>query len=261
MELRVCLLGPLDVRRDGVPVGRPAGRQRTILAMLLLDPRRAVSRDRLATELYGDDPPASAAANLRGYVSGLRRWFARTAPTRHGDVLPHGDGTGWSLSLTGARLDVDAFEADLLAGRAAAARGDWPAARHRLSAAVLAFRGTPMVDIALGPVLGARATLLTCQWLTAVEEYADVLLTLGDNTLAQEVLVEFLMANPTRERAWCHLMLARYRAGDTAGALTAFRTARSALVDLVGVEPGGALAALHRRVLNRDPALDLPLRR
>ncbi|MEV4535211.1 BTAD domain-containing putative transcriptional regulator [Asanoa sp. NPDC049518] len=255
MGLSVFLLGPLDVRRDGASVAPPMGRQRTILAMLMLNPQRGVSRARLATELYGDAPPASAAANLRSYVSGLRQWLAATAVPAAGGVLPHGDGGGWSLSLACDDIDVRAFESDLVAGRQAVLGGDWQVARRRLSRAVRAFRDAPLVDVAKGPVLTARATLLTSQWFAAVEEYADVLLRLGRYVLVQELLVEFLAANPTRERAWGQLMLACYRAGDTAEALRSFRTARAALLDLLGMEPGEGLDHLHRQILSRDPSL------
>ena len=51
-------------------------------------------------------------------------------------------------------------------------------------------------------------------------------------------------------------MLALYRCGRQSDALRAFQTARSTLIDEFGVEPGAALLALERAVLDRDPALE-----
>jgi tetratricopeptide (TPR) repeat protein len=50
-------------------------------------------------------------------------------------------------------------------------------------------------------------------------------------------------------------MLALYRAGRQADALTAFRDARRHLHDELGVEPGAALQQLHQQILTADPEL------
>ena len=53
-------------------------------------------------------------------------------------------------------------------------------------------------------------------------------------------------------------MLALYRSGRQAEALEAYREARRALVEEIGVEPGAELRKLHDAILAQDPALDLP---
>jgi len=84
------------------------------------------------------------------------------------------------------------------------------------------------------------------QWQAAIEEYADVLLPLGQQTQSRELPLRLLSMHPGRERAWGQLMLACYRDGDLPGALEAFRSARATLADRLGVEPGAELVALHR---------------
>ena len=56
-------------------------------------------------------------------------------------------------------------------------------------------------------------------------------------------------------------MLALYRSGRQAEALAAYRHARRALVDEIGVEPGRELRRLHDAILRQDPALDAVRRR
>ena len=52
-------------------------------------------------------------------------------------------------------------------------------------------------------------------------------------------------------------MLALYRSGRQAEALDVFRRARTELVDQFGIEPGSALRAMERAILQQDATLDL----
>ena len=53
-------------------------------------------------------------------------------------------------------------------------------------------------------------------------------------------------------------MLALYRSGRQSEALEAYRQARDALVEQIGVEPGAELQRLQQAILAQDPALDPP---
>jgi WD40 repeat protein len=71
--------------------------------------------------------------------------------------------------------------------------------------------------------------------------------------------LEVLVArDPLREGLQAQRMLALYRSGRQAQALQAYRQARSALVEQIGVEPGPALRELHDAILRQDPQLDPP---
>ena len=63
--------------------------------------------------------------------------------------------------------------------------------------------------------------------------------------------------HPLRERVHAQLMLALYRCGRQAEALDAYRRARRALTDELGLEPGDELKRLERAILQHDPALEL----
>ncbi|MGX7672361.1 AfsR/SARP family transcriptional regulator [Plantactinospora sp. DSM 117369] len=121
MELAVGPLGPLDIRQDGEPVAAPVGNRCRILVLMLLD-GGAVSRSRMAAELWGPEAPRSAPANLRSYLSGLRAWLADRA-----DLIR--DGSGWQLvPPSRVRLTVDVEEyADVLVKR-----GEYEAAQAML---------------------------------------------------------------------------------------------------------------------------------
>ena len=50
-----------------------SGRQRALLAFLLLNANHAVSIERLVDELWGDTPPEKAVKVIQTYVSRLRK--------------------------------------------------------------------------------------------------------------------------------------------------------------------------------------------
>lgn len=225
--------------------------------MLLLTPQRAVARNRLTAELWGAAPPRSAAANLRTHVSGLRSWLGDCLPeTAESGLLSTGN--GWALGFAQrmtVTIDVHGFERDLRTGRQLVDANDLCGAEPYLRRAALACRGVPLQDIPQGALLSARAAVLTAQWLSAVEEYADLLIKLGDYERARTVLHDFVGDHPARERAWRGLLLACYHQGDLAAVVSTYRSARRALAEELGVEPGAELTVLYRSMLRRDPRL------
>ena len=52
-KLEFCLLGPMVVRRGGVALPLPRGRQRAVLALLLLNAGQVVSVGEIAETLWG----------------------------------------------------------------------------------------------------------------------------------------------------------------------------------------------------------------
>src|SRR4051812_10811609 len=111
------ILGPLEVSRSGraVPLGGP--RQRAVLALLLLEPNRVVSLDRLAEDVWAGHPPEGWVTTVQIYVSHLRQALepdrARGAA---GEVLVTRN-PGYLLRVGREQLDAaqfqDGFAADL----------------------------------------------------------------------------------------------------------------------------------------------------
>src|SRR3954447_24135172 len=114
------LLGPLSVRRDGEPTAIGGQKPRALLATLLLEPNRVVSRDQLIDALWGETPPDTARNTIQVYVSQLRK------------LLPEGM---LETAPPGYRLTVDPESVDLFRflrlceeGRTRLAEGDAAAA-------------------------------------------------------------------------------------------------------------------------------------
>ena len=127
--MRFSVLGPLRVEDDGAAPAITAGRDRIVLAMLLLHPDRVVSGDRLIDAIWGEDPPATARGQLQTCVSRLRR------------ALPAGtirtDPAGYGVRVSRDDLDLTRFDELAAAGRVPRRRSTsgtvrrWPAWRAR----------------------------------------------------------------------------------------------------------------------------------
>ena len=71
------------------------------------------------------------------------------------------------------------------------------------------------------------------------------------------MLERLLERNPYREHLIAQLMLALFRAGRQADALAVASSARTRLLEDLGLEPCRELVELELAVLRQDPALDL----
>jgi DNA-binding SARP family transcriptional activator len=71
VEFRI--LGSMEILDRGRRVQLPSGRGRSLLALLTLHAGEPVAAERLIDELWGADPPATAATVVQGLVSRLRK--------------------------------------------------------------------------------------------------------------------------------------------------------------------------------------------
>ena len=235
----VRLLGPLEVRLGDGPVELGPRKQRAVLAMLALEPGRTVSADRLAEGLWGDELPPSAAKMVQHYVSHLRRAL-------DGDgvrIVTHG--RGYELQLP--ERDVDAVRFERLVGES------------RPRDALALWRGDALADLTDEPFAAAEIRRLEELRVRAAECAIDADLEAGRHAEVVGELDTLVAAHPLREHLHAQRMLALYRSGRQSEALEAYREARRALVDEIGVEPGAELQRLHDAILAHDPALDLPV--
>ncbi|MDG4798268.1 BTAD domain-containing putative transcriptional regulator [Micromonospora sp. WMMD1082] len=226
-------------------------KQRLLLAALLLRANDTVGTSELASVLWADQPPPSAAANLRTYVRGLRQLLGGDD---RGDRIPAAAG-GYLLRVGPDERDLDRFDAAAARGREALAAGDAVRAEVELGGAVELWRGMPLADLPLPPVLARRVAPLQERRLLAEEDYAEAMLQLGAVVEVVHRLRVLLDEHPLRQRAWGQLMLGLYRIGDVAGALDAFRQARQILAEETGLDPAPHLTRLHDDILHHRPGL------
>jgi YVTN family beta-propeller protein len=242
--MRVEILGSLQVRDGGRDCSVGSGRQRTLLALLVLHNGEVVSSDRLVDALWGEQPPATAAKALQGYVSQLRRSLSAEAiETR---------GTGYALRV--GETDVAEFERLIDRSRSEQPRD----AAATLRAALALWRGPPLVDVEYELWAQPEIARLEDLRLAALDARVAADLELGEHARVVSELESLVVEHPLRERLHGQLMLALYRCGRQADALEAYAQARARLVDELGIEPGPELQALQRGILEQDPGLAAP---
>ena len=247
LELRV--LGPLEVWRDGQALALPGAASRRLLAALALRAGRWVSTERLIDEVWGAQPPASARKALQMHVSRLRGALAGDA----GILLsgPH----GYRLALAPEQFDAARFERLSDEGRRALAESDAPVAHRCLAAALALWRGPPLEGLG---VLEPEVARLEEARLVALEQRIDADLLLGRHIELVGELQQLVGEQRWRERFHAQLMIALYRSGRQSDALDAYRRARAAFAEELGIEPGAVLRDLEGAILRHDRTLDAP---
>ena len=246
MEFRI--LGPLEVIAKSRVVPLDAPKQRALLALLLVRANEPVPRDLLIEELWAGRPPPSATKVLQTYVSQLRRVLGR-------DVIRTAPSAYELLADAGS---FDLFRFDQLVANARAAG---PAtANGMLREALSLWRGPPLAEFAYEQWAQPEIDRLEELRLEALQERIESDLALGASAELVAELELLVGQYPLREGLRAQLMLALYRSGRQAEALAAYRDARRALVETLGIEPALPLRQLERAILDQDPALALTLR-
>lgn len=249
----LSLLGPLYVRGDDGEVVIAAPKQRVVLAALLVRANRVVSFDEFAEDLWDGAPPPAARATLRNYVKSLRHLLG---PETGGRIVTKAP--GYMIRLADGELDTLRLERLCARGGAAVRSGEWGVASALLADALALWRGTPLVDVPSAALAGRALPSLDRLRSQAAEWRVDADLRLGRHADLVLQLPSLIADYPLRERFHAQFMLALYRSGRAAEALTAFEHARRLLADQLGADPGPELRSLHERILRCDAVLAEP---
>jgi tetratricopeptide (TPR) repeat protein len=173
------LLGPLTVRCQGAVVPIARGRQRVLLAALLLEAGQLVKVSQLIDVIWGATPPASAVACLHNQVSRLRDGLGEVGRTR---VLTQPG--GYTMHLEPGELDVARMQALVMSAQAAARDCAWNDASAVAASAMLLWRGEPLADVG-SKVLARRIPQLTEIYLQAVDVKLEADRKLGHGAVYQ----------------------------------------------------------------------------
>jgi DNA-binding SARP family transcriptional activator/streptogramin lyase len=247
LALRFCILGPLEVREGGRELPLGAGRQRALLALLLVHADELISSERLIEELWSGRQPPSAHKALQGYVSQLRRALpADTILTR---------GSGYVL----VTAETDAGEFERLTKLAAEQQAD--EAIVTLQRALALWRGRAFEEFEYEDWAQLEISRLEELRLSATEHRIEPELELGHHAQLVPELEALVADHPLREQLRGQLMVALYRTGRHADALDVYTRGRQVLRDQFGLEPSPFLTELQRQILSHDSSLTTPVRR
>lgn len=251
-EPRLCVLGSVALRTAGNDAAfHRSTRMRRVFAGLVINRGELVSADRLAEIAWGHAPPADPRAALHNLVSRLRTLLAGVDGVHLVTRPP-----GYLLQAPRAVLDATEFEDRVLAARRTTDLAD---ASTQLDSALALWRGPAFAEFADEDFARAEAVRLGMLRQLAQEHRVKIMLASGAHEQAVGHLESIIADGPLRDRPRELLMIALYRSGRLADALSSYRDYRRVLDRELGLEPGQSLRDLERRMLRRDPALMLPV--
>lgn len=254
-----ALLGRLNVVTDDHSRPIPNGRQRALLAALLVSPGSEVSYDELVDCVWSEDRPHQPRASLSVYVMRLRRSLGDPEGRR----LVTGR-SGYALHVDRRTVDIHQFH-DLIVE---AVDHEDPFVQRRLLLQALGlWRGDPLVDIPSPRLQRSICPVLEEQRLLAVDRLITHDLNSGYHSEVVYQLRDLIGRFPHMEKLWGQLIRALYSSGRRAEALITYREAHRRFLTELGLPPGRDLQRLAGQIEREDPALmtadlpPLPLRR
>jgi DNA-binding SARP family transcriptional activator/tetratricopeptide (TPR) repeat protein len=253
MGARISLCGRLEVELAGERVeGRLPGRQGPlVLALLVVNRARPVSRDELIDALWPGEPPADPNEALSAVLSKVRQAVGRDTLTGRREL---------TLMLP-ADVEID-FERAVSASeraRSAVADGDFAVASEAARTVLeIAERGF-LVGLDAPWIEDRRGELEELR-LGALEAVAEAGVARGGAPVAdaERAARELARAAPLREAGHRLLIEALAGRGEVAQALAAYERLRVLLREELGIAPGEAVRALHERILAGEPGRPRP---
>lgn len=255
--MRFQMLGQLAIWDGRNKLGIPGGKQRALLAFLLVSHGQPVSAERIIDELWGVRAPSKARNALQAKVSSLRGALAPSSPDR-GRALVRADDGGYWLDVPEDAIDAARFEHLVSEARLAVDRDQAARAYALLDEALALWQGEPLSEFGNYHFAVAARQHLTGRYLTAVEMHATAWLSVGGDPSLPDQLLDTLAEHPLRESLRALTMRALARQGRQAEAIEVFGDGRALLAEELGVDPGPELRAAHADVLAQRPAAGAP---
>jgi DNA-binding SARP family transcriptional activator/tetratricopeptide (TPR) repeat protein len=235
--MRVQLFGSIRaVEAGGHEISLGGPKQRTVLAMLCVDPGRAVSTDRLISAVWGDSVPERAARSLSTYLSSLRRGM--------GDAIESDRGSH-TLHVDRSQVDVCAFI------DAVDASSNVDGYRKALAL----WRGAPFEDLDGFGAFRDEIQHLDEHRLVAERAVIEADLASGGAVAVVPRIDALVLRFPFDEGLRGIHMRALYGAGRQVEALESFNSFKAQLAGELGLDPSPALQDLELQILQQDEAL------
>lgn len=241
--LRILLLGGFEVHTDaGESICLPSRNARGLLAYLAMSTGRALTRERLATLLWGGKSEDKARASLRQTLSQLRR----SLNARGGEFLK---GDGDAIALDSSVVTVDAVRLQALAGLGTS---------EALEEASQIYRGDFLEGF--GSLSEAFEEWLLTERMRLQELAEQALIRLLDlyrqahaTDDAIRVALRLLSIDPVQESVHRSLMALYAEEGRPRFALRQYEMCRDLLQRELGVAPGPETRQLAEQIQTRSP--------
>jgi len=244
------LLGPLQVRSDGLPQLMAGIKPKAVLAVLLINLDRVVSSAAIAEAIWNDNVPAAYPASLQVFISTLRRSLRDLFDG--GNMLISTQAPGYRLTVDSLAVDLGRFEQARTVGNEQFAAKRYVDAAAAYRAALAEWSGPALADLRGYRFADEFAAAVEEDRLATLQARIDADLACGRDAAVIGELGTLTAQHPLREPFWAQLMTAYYRVGRQADALEAGRRIRALLNSELGIDPSPAIQDLERRILRQE---------
>jgi DNA-binding SARP family transcriptional activator/tetratricopeptide (TPR) repeat protein/DNA-binding XRE family transcriptional regulator len=243
--VEVELLGPVLVRHEGQARGIGSGMQRSLLALLALQPGQPVTHSEIIDVLWGDRPPRTARNLVHVYVGQLRRLLG---PEPGAQTVQRAGG-GYRLVIDRDQIDCARFDDLVAAARSSLRDGDLETSHARFADALGHWTGPVAADAEARLQQHPAAVALHARRTAAALEWADLALHSGHADAVAPFLRALAHEQPLHEGVHARLMLTLACLGEQVSALRIFADLRDRLDRELGIAPHEEVRAAHARVL------------
>ena len=242
---RIRILGPIDLLTSDGPVAIGSRNLRALLGTLVMSACHAVTVDRLAQAIWGDNPPPSVDSSLHSYVSRLRHLLGAEAV-----VSENG-----SYTLVIEPDDVDALRFERLLLSAIERRSEPAECLALCREALDLWRGPPFGELSDEDPFRLEALRLEELRMAAMELSLESEFELGRYELVVAELESLVEEYPYRERLWHLLITALLRDGRRVEAMRHCTRLRRVLAE-TGLVVTDVVADLEDQILSgAEPSL------
>jgi serine/threonine protein kinase/WD40 repeat protein len=250
-NVRIALLGPLILTRDGESIDVTGPKRRALLTFLALHLDTPMGRDEIIEAIWPRRQTGREESTLRVHISHLRDELETDRLTDPKVLLTRGQ----AYLLSGHTVELDTARFDDLIREARNHLATEPEmALELLDEALALWRGRPLQDVEYEDFAQESIRSLERARVEALEDRAEALIAVGEYIAAVQDLEPLVRDDATHERPTSLLMLALYRLGRQSDALrTARRHARH--LSQQGLDPSPRIGLLEERILNHDPTL------
>jgi len=246
--VRLYVIGPFAVQRDGHPLARTAvgsRKTRMLLALLAVEPGRRVCLDRIVEALWAV-PPRRPAEDVATLVSRVRQSLGADAVS--------GGRSGYRLGSE-VRVDLDEADGDIdTAGRLLREHLDTSALEAALRALAVLDRGALLEDVGPADWAEPARTRHTVLLRNARHVASEAALRTGDTGMAHRISAAAVRADPYDEIACRLVMRTHIAAAEPARAIVEYERLRTRLATDLGVDPAAETRRLHVAVLREEAA-------
>ncbi|WP_329363321.1 AfsR/SARP family transcriptional regulator [Streptomyces sp. NBC_01483] len=247
--LHFSILGPVRAWHEDAEISLGSPQQRSTLAVLLLHAGNYVSVDQISDALWDAAVPRGAWGTIRTYIHRLRLLLEEV------DCRILSQAKGYALMVDPASIDSNCFRRLARSAHEAQAAGRYREAVESSREALSLWRGDPLENL-FGDSVAAERVGLRQVKNAVLEEFSSSHLALARDHDVIATMSTAIIEDPLHEKFHEFLMLALYRSGRQAEAISTYGDVRKVLRSELGVDPSSSLAKLYERILCADPTLE-----